>query len=768
MRKRQEITVQGIVQGVGFRPFIYNLASRYSITGEIRNTSNGVTIFAQGTEQNLEQFILTISSNHPPLAKPEIISVEDICVIEDELKFTIEMSQTGTQKRISITSDAATCEDCLNELSNPTDRRYRYPFINCTNCGPRYTIVFDVPYDRPNTTMSEFKMCNDCQSEYDNPSNRRFHAQPNACPKCGPQLWLCDSEGKKIDTKDPVAKAVKLLESGSIIAAKGLGGFHLAARADTDEPIRRLRERKYRKAKAFAVMVKDIKAVHSIAEIGKICEKLLTGAEHPIVLCAKKQNDILSELVAPSSRFWGIMLPYTPLHKMLMDADYPALVMTSGNNTDEPIESMNNSATNKLAGIADYYLMHNRAIYTRCDDSVAKIFRGEPLLLRRARGYVPVPIKITRKSNLDILAVGAELKNTITYLKNNEAFVSQHIGDLKTNATYDTFLRTIEKLGALTEARPVAVACDLHPAMLSTKFAKTYKDLSIIPVQHHHAHIAAVMGEYDINGTIVGLSVDGVGYGTDGAVWGCELLTARRDSFERSGHLDYIPMPGADAASKEPWRMAVSYLISTLGFEKGTKTAKELLEIEPAKINAIAEILKSKINCPSSSSMGRFFDAVSAISGVCFDNSYEAQAAIELENIADKEHPDAYIVNITEKDGMLILAYKPVVEQIIADIQNNVSVPVISARFHNFVVEALAMLAKKLAEKIGTNIVAISGGVFQSDLILDRLVTKLESENYRVFFNRRLPVNDGTISFGQAIVADAVLAKREKNKKIHT
>ena len=601
-------------------------------------------------------------------------------------------------------------------------------------------------------------MCPSCKAEYEDPANRRFHTQPNACPACGPELWLVDSQGKRIDTDVPIQKAIELLEQEYIVAIKGLGGFHLAARADSDAAITALRERKYRKAKAFAVMVRDIESAQNFSTINETAETLLTGIEHPIVLCPKKNDGNLNESVAPGSRFWGIMLPYTPLHTLLMQGDFPALVMTSGNDTDEPIESINNSALDRLGGIADFFLLHNRDIYTSCDDSVAKIFRGKPMLLRRARGYVPLPIRLAGQSQTDILAVGAELKNTITYLKKNEAYVSHHIGDLKGTATYDSFRRTIEKLGALIDCRPQVVACDMHPAMLSTRFAQIYQDVQLISVQHHHAHIAAVMGEHNLTGPVVGIVADGLGYGTDGTIWGCELLTAWRDRFERKGYLQPVPQPGGDAASREPWRMAVSYLIQTLGPEIGASKAKSLLpEIDPAKIQAVADMCVKKINSPLTSSLGRLCDAVSALLGICLTNTYDAQAPIELENIVDPEIQQDYPIEIANQDTQRILCFCNMIKAILSDIESGVDKGGIAAKFHNSLVTGMAQWGTELALELNTNIIAISGGAFQNDILLGRLVERLETVGLNVYYNQKLPVNDGCISFGQAVVADAML-----------
>ncbi|MBN1764386.1 MAG: carbamoyltransferase HypF [Sedimentisphaerales bacterium] len=758
---RCKICVAGAVQGVGFRPFVYNLAARLALTGSVTNTSEGVQIEVQGDGAGLERFKKAVISECPPPAEPVITGVEAVEPIDNENLFVIRDSRPEGKRELSITPDTATCAACLAELNDPADRRYQYPFINCTHCGPRYTIINDIPYDRPNTTMREFTQCTRCQSEYDDPGDRRFHAQPNACPACGPHVWLADAGGKSLDADKPIKQAIEFLQAGKILAIKGLGGFHLAVRADNDEAVAELRKRKYRKAKSFAIMVRDIETARQFAHVDKTAQELLTGKERPIVLCRKRPDSPLSTLVAPSSRFWGIMLPYTPLHTLLMQGDYPGLVMTSGNQTDEPIESDNNSSREKLGGIADFFLMHNRGIYTSCDDSVLRVFQSEPLMLRRARGYVPTPVILARKGRGDILALGAELKNTVTFVKDNKAFVSQHIGDLGTTVVYESFVRTVEKLGALIGARPQIIACDLHPAMLSTRFAQTYEDIQLVRVQHHHAHIAAVMGEHNLEGPVIGLAVDGIGYGSDGTIWGGELLYVWPDRIERKGHLQQIPMPGGDVASLEPWRMAVSCLIKTFGSPKGVTLANELItDIPSANINAVAVMIIKNINSPLCSSLGRFFDAVSALLGICRENTYEAQAAIELENSAAPDEHNAYPVEIETRDDIKILLIEPVMQALVKDLHSGLGRGIIAAKAHNFVVEGLTQLATELSQETLCKTVALSGGVFQNEIILSRLVDTLERKGLSVYFNRKLPVNDGCISFGQAVVADTLIRKK--------
>jgi len=759
--ERRRLLIDGAVQGVGFRPFVYNLASRERLTGFVANTSQGVAIEVQGPATTLQHFAHALLTQAPPLAQPRIARVETRHLLPDETSFNIQLSRDGPARRLVITPDAATCDHCLAELGNPADRRHRYPFINCTQCGPRYTIIFDVPYDRPNTTMRTFTMCPLCQAEYDDPRNRRFHAQPNACPVCGPHLWLVDPQGHTLPVDDPLTEAVRLLQSGRIIAVKGIGGFHLAVRADNDHAVLTLRRRKVRKAKAFALMFRNLDAARTFAHIDSAAATLLTSTVRPIVLCPKRATAPLSTHVAPDSGFWGVLMPYTPLHHLLMQADFPALVMTSGNNSDEPIETDNQSALARLGPIADALLLHDRPIYTSCDDAVAKIVRNEPALLRRARGYVPQPLSVTRRAQGDILALGAEMKNTITILKDDKAFVSQHIGDLRAGPTYEAFLRTIDKLTALVGAQPAALACDLHPAMLSTRYAQHYRDVPLIQVQHHHAHIAAVMGEHNLKGPVVGLAADGVGYGTDGSAWGGELLAVWPDRFERAGYVEPVPMPGADAASRQPWRMALSYLLTTLGPDAALDHATQYLRSVPAQnLAAVAHMALKQINSPLTSSIGRLFDGLSALVGLCYENTYDAQAAIELENLADPAETAAYPVTFTQRDDARILQIAPLLAAIVDDLDTSVPAPRIAGRFHNTIITALTDWACYLAKRLPSREVALAGGVFQNDLILNGLVDTLQKKNLNIYFNRRLPLNDGAISFGQTLVADALLQQQ--------
>ena len=756
--KRFEIKIAGIVQGVGFRPFIYSLACRIGLTGYIANSSDGVIIQIQAHQSKTELFINSIHSQSPPLAKPEIVSVSEIDCQDNESGFEILDSQCNPERKVVISPDAAICDQCKIELLDSNNRRYRYPFINCTNCGPRYSIISDIPYDRINTTMNKFVMCEKCQSEYDNPSDRRYHAQPNACSGCGPALWLCDGDGNVIvnETNAAVNTATGYLEQGNIVAIKGLGGFHLAVRADDDEAVKKLRERKYRKAQAFAVMVKDISNASEIAIVGETEKQLLQSSASPIVLCIKKDTNIICNEVSPYSRFQGLMLPYTPLHILLMQGNYPALVMTSGNRSGEPIETDNEMAINRLGGIADYLLLHNRDIYTCCDDSVIKVFDDKPMVLRRSRGYVPTPITIKRKSDKHIIALGSDLKNTVAFAKNENIYISQHIGDVINSSANEHMNRTVEKLEALVWSNPETVCCDLHPAMMTTGFAKQH-NIPLVQVQHHHAHIAAVMGEHHLDEPIIGMAADGLGFGTDETIWGCEFILASRDRFKRLGALQTIGQPGGDNAAKQPWRMGLSYLAAAYSLEEaGLMSNKFFPGIDKSDIDIVISMLDKKLNCPATSSLGRLFDAVSSLLGICMKNSYEAQAAIELEYYSDNTM-ESYEAILSQDANVTLIETCNLIKGIVNDISLGINIETISGKFHNWIAEASFKMINKLAKENSCYQIALAGGVFQNDILLHKLVQLLNKHKYEVYFNCQLPVNDGAISFGQAVVADATL-----------
>jgi hydrogenase maturation protein HypF len=765
MKYRSRIILQGVVQGVGYRPFIHRLASKFGVTGWVMNTTEGLVIEAEAEQSILNQFIQQVTATHPPLAQIELITQTKIPVV-GESEFIVHPSERASDRAVHIPADIYVCEECLSEIMNPTDRRYRYPFINCVNCGARFTIIRDIPYDRKQTTMQKFKMCPDCDAEYHNLEHRRYHTQPNCCPVCGPQLELLDINGKKINSEDPIADTIARLEQGDLMAIKGIGGFHLVCNAGNGSAVLKLRERKHREAKPLAIMSKDITAIRSYCEILPEEEKLLLSPQRPIVLLRKKDKvKSIAESVAPSIKYLGVMLPYAPLHHLLFQGNkYTALVMTSGNLSDEPIVVDNAVALQTFRGMVDGYLIHNRDIYNRCDDSIAMVVDKEPIILRRARGYTPLPIKLPQ-SIPQILGCGSELKNTFCLTKKNFAFISQHIGDLKTAEAYSFYQETITRFEKLFRIKPEIIAFDLHPNYLSTQYALdkisgATKQIQGVQVQHHHAHIASCMAENEITEKVIGIAMDGTGYGTDGNIWGCEFLISDYASFDRVGHLAYIPLPGGDIAAVESWRMAISYLYSIYQEEMTKLPLPIFKEIEEEKLKIILRIIQKKINAPLCSSAGRLFDAVSALLGICFESKYEAQAAIELEMIADESVTGRYGFNISETEGKQIIVCKQMIVDIIDDLKRNIDKSVITAKFHNTVVAFAVEMSKKIRQKTGLNSIALSGGTFQNRLILSRLTAELKESGFKVYTHHIVPPNDACISFGQIIVANAILESK--------
>ncbi|MBV8051767.1 MAG: carbamoyltransferase HypF, partial [Acidobacteriaceae bacterium] len=630
MEVRRQIEVSGIVQGVGFRPYIYRLATTRKLNGTIRNTAAGVTIEIQGPEEAVEDFLTSLPAEAPPLSRITGFVVQDV-PCNGDAEFRIVHSHGGEEVRTLISPDVAICNDCLRELFDPADRRCRYPFINCTNCGPRFTIVRDIPYDRPSTSMAVFPMCPECQAEYENPLDRRFHAQPNACWKCGPQVELWDRSGRAIHCRDPIAEAASALRAGLIVAVKGLGGFHLAADATNRAAVALLRQRKRRVEKPFAIMVPDVAAAQDICELDDSARKVLESIQRPIVLVPKRIPNSVPDEVAPFNKYLGVFLPCTPLHYLLLrEGGFRALVMTSGNLSEEPIAIDNREAVTRLNGLADYFLVHNRDILLRCDDSVVRVCSGIPHQLRRSRGFVPVPVFL-KDPQPSVLAVGGELKNTICLTKSNHAFLSQHIGDLENAESYKFFAEAINHLERILEIRPEIIAYDLHPDYFSTKWALQQSGAKLVGVQHHHAHIASCMAENHLDGEVIGFALDGTGFGTDGHIWGGEVLIADYRSFKRTARFEYVPLPGGAAAIREPWRMAVSYLAHHFGRDFLSDDIPFVRQLDMPKANLILRMIEQKINSPLTSSCGRLFDAVAALAGIRQEVNYEAQAAIELE-----------------------------------------------------------------------------------------------------------------------------------------
>lgn len=763
----RRLEASGIVQGVGFRPFVYQLAKKYHLKGTVANTSTGVTIYLEGALSSIEAFSYDLIQKNPPLSSITKISVYPEGV-KDIQEFTISKSKNSIGKTALISPDVSVCEDCLGELFDPADRRYRYPFINCTNCGPRYTIIDDIPYDRPKTSMKHFKMCKRCQAEYDDPENRRFHAQPNACDVCGPNVTLYDNRRRKIETENPIKKTAALLKQGFILAIKGLGGYHLAADAENSDAVTLLRNRKHREEKPLAVMSVNIESILRYADVRPKEQALLTSIKRPIVILKKKQPGTpdfrpLAGAVAPGNRYFGAMLPYTPLHYLLLSQgltgqDFAALVMTSGNMSEEPIAIDNDDAFKRLSGIADYFLVHNRDIYLRSDDSIIRRSAGAVRFIRRSRGYIPTPVFLKKKVP-PILACGAELKNTICITKDDRAFLSQHIGDLENLATYDFFQLTIRHMKRILDINPEIIVCDLHPDYMSTRYAMEQDNIEKVRIQHHHAHIVSCMAENNLDGDVIGLAFDGTGYGTDGAIWGGEVFVADEEKFTRKAHISYVPMPGGAAAIKEPWRMAVSYLHDAFGQEFKNLRLPGLNKFDEKKIKIIAEMIEKKVNSPDTSSLGRLFDAIASICGIRNVVNFEGQAAIELEMAAGEKTDEIYDYEWTSGDIYRILP-GPVIRGVVKDIENGVHICKISSKFHQTLVSLFSDLCETIRKETKLKRIVLSGGVFQNSLLLTGLSKALEKKDFKVFTHRLVPANDGGISLGQAVIAATKIARK--------
>jgi len=755
--QRIRVRVTGTVQGVGFRPHVFRLATELGLGGFVMNDEHGVLAEVEGEAAQLERFTERLRREAPPLAAIEHLDVA-VVPARSERAFAIVTSEHAGDRDALVSPDTATCESCLAELFDPLDRRFRYPFVNCTDCGPRFTIVRGVPYDRPLTTMAGFEMCARCRSEYDDPRDRRFHAQPNACPECGPVTRLVNRDGSPVSlngAQDDVEAAARSLLDGLILAVKGIGGYHLACRADSERAVATLRSRKHREDKPFALMVHDVAAANALVELGDDERSLLTTRARPIVIAPRRTGAMIAPSVAPLSRELGVMLPYSPLHQLLLaDVGVP-LVMTSGNVSDEPIAYRDQDARERLGEIADRFLVHDRPIETRTDDSVLRSAtvagdRGM-LVLRRSRGYVPHSIDLPVDAVRHVLACGAELKNTFCLAKGTRAWVGPHVGDLSNYETLRSFQQGIAHFERLFAVEPAIVAHDLHPRYLSTAYALERDGVEHVAVQHHHAHLAACLAEHGETGPAVGAIYDGTGYGPDGTVWGGELLCGDLRGFERAGHLHPVRLPGGEQAIREPWRMACSWLAAALGEHPAVPPALAA-SVEPRRWEAVAELVRSGVASPLTSSAGRLFDAVAALCGLRSRVNYEGQAATELEAAADHSEGGAYPLPL--RAGVLdpretVLAARE-------DLARDVSPALVSARFHNSLAAATARACAQAAEAHATATVVLSGGVFQNALLLDRTSASLAAEGLRVLVPRRLPPNDGGISYGQAAVATAL------------
>ncbi|MFC1937770.1 carbamoyltransferase HypF [Chloroflexota bacterium] len=757
--KSAHIKVRGIVQGVGFRPFIYRLAGKYNLKGWVRNTSGNVEIEVEGDGKTLHDFISELETKAPPMAHIESIETT-FHPAKNYADFQIRESLSQRGRYQLVSPDIATCDECKKEILSPNDRRYRYPFTNCTNCGPRFTIIEDIPYDRPRTTMRQFQMCPQCQQEYDDPLDRRFHAQPNACPVCGPHLEMVDGDGNKIESEDVIKDVSVLLRAGRIVALRGLGGFQLACDATNRDAVELLRSRKRRPAKPFAVMLATIDEVEEHCYVSPEERQLLESATAPIVLLRwKRSSSNIATAVAPDIKYLGVMLPYTPLHHLLLRDTGLPLVMTSGNLSEEPIAKDNDEALRRLHGIADCFLLHNRDIYARYDDSVCIVENNRPQAIRRARSYAPYPIFLPFKSR-QVLACGAEEKNTFCLTRDEHAFISQHIGDMENEETLEHFENTIELYKRVFRVEPEIVAYDLHPEYLATKYALRIGEqqgLSLVPVQHHHTHIVSCMVDNQVEAPVIGVAFDGVGYGTDGTIWGGEFLVADWRSFQRVGHLEYVPLPGGAAAIRKPYRMALAYLYTLFG-ESFSLQGLPLEKVEPGEVDIIIQQLRRGINSPPTSSAGRLFDAVSTLTGVRWEIDYEAQAAIELEMLApdnwDKLEREVYPFSIVRSEGVNVVKLGELISSVVRDVRSNVSVPIISLKFHYTMAEIIAEMCKSLSEQTGITEVALSGGVFQNRLLLKLATAALRREGFSAITHHLVPCNDGGLSLGQAVIAN--------------
>jgi hydrogenase maturation protein HypF len=744
------VSVEGIVQGVGFRPFVYNLANQLGLGGTVRNTARGVEIEIEGTPDAVNRFLEDLVDRPPPLASIDNIRADEV-EARGHRGFAIEGSRDGEGFQ-PISPDVATCPACVREVLTPGDRRFRYPFTNCTHCGPRFTIIRAIPYDRPNTTMAGFTMCPECRAEYDHPSDRRFHAQPNACAACGPRLTLVDSQSLPVDG-DALTETRRLLASGRIVAIKGIGGFHLACDAGNDAAVQRLRERKGREAKPLAIMVPDVIAARRLCAVSDDEADLLGSPARPIVILNGRPGAGIAPSVAPGLGNLGVMLPYSPLHHLLFCGEErcpDALVMTSGNVSEEPIETDNAEALTRLGTIADSILLHDRPIETRCDDSVTRVAAGAELPVRRSRGYAPFPVRLPFETR-PVLACGAELKSTVCLARGPYAFLSPHIGDLGNYDTYASYGEMVDHMSALFRVRPEAIAHDLHPAYLSTRFAREYDPaLPLIAVQHHHAHVAACMAEHRLTGPVIGVAFDGTGYGTDGAIWGGEILTADYAGFERAAHLAYVPLPGGDLAVREPFRMALAHLAhASCGWDPALLPVAAATDEER---RIIARQLERRLNAPPTSSVGRLFDAVASLLGVRHRARYEAQAAIELEALAIPGDHGCYPIELGAGEPMVIDP-SPVIRGIVRDLQHGVAVPVVASRFHASVTAMILHVCQRLRSGTGLGRVVLSGGVFQNVTLLTGVRRALLGAGFEVFSHHRVPPNDGGVALGQAAVA---------------
>ncbi|MDX2444345.1 MAG: carbamoyltransferase HypF [Bacteroidales bacterium] len=735
--------VKGLVQGVGFRPFIYKVATSFSLRGTVENRNDGVKIILQGDSNSVEDFLDILNTQSPPASHITSVKVDPI-QYDVFYDFRILKSRNVSDEITMVSPDIGVCNDCLTDMI-VQEPRINYPFTNCTNCGPRFTIIEQLPYDRPNTTMQKFEMCSFCKNEYEDVQNRRFHAQPVACKNCGPHYTLHHEEGEINDQEDIITRMSSFLSEGKIIAVKGLGGFFLACDATNAEAVGRLRSIKKREGKPFAVMFADINAVRKYASVSISEENALRSWKRPIVLVKSKGK--LAHDVSMDFPTIGAMLPYMPFHYLLFDnIEIDALVLTSGNLSDEPILIHNNVALETFLPICDAVLTYNRKIQNRVDDSLLQLVLGKEMLLRRSRGFAPAPIILDLQVD-GIMAVGAELVNCFCMGKSNQAILSQHIGDLKNLETYEFFSESISRYKKLFRIEPELVVADMHPEYLSTKYAME-TNLPIMQVQHHHAHIVSVMAEHQLDETVIGIAFDGVGYGDDGKIWGGEFLVCNIDSYKRETFFDYQAMPGGDQATMNPWRMAISYLYGVYGRKLLDLKLPFMKEVDPNTLEMVIQMMEKKINCPLTSSAGRLFDAVAALTGLCTRSTFHAEAPMRLESLINEDITESYAYSLKET-----IVLKPMIKEIVYDLQNSIPVSTISAKFHNTIIQIALEVSEKLRKKIALNKVVLSGGTFQNKYILQRMQTELAARNFEVYINEKVPCNDGGIALGQLAIA---------------
>jgi len=762
------ITVEGIVQGVGFRPFVHRLATELQLAGQVHNFTGGVEIDVEGPAEECRSFADRLAAEAPPVAVIERMAVKELPPA-GYADFVITPSARSDTGVIFVSPEVATCADCLRELADPGNRRYLHPFINCTNCGPRYTIIRTMPYDRPATSMADFPMCPQCAAEYADIRDRRYHAQPVACPSCGPRLWL-EADGKRLEGHAAITHAQSLLRDGRIVAIKGLGGFHLACDATNQDAVERLRLRKHREEKPLAVMVPDVQTAERLTYLSDNARELMTSPQTPIVLVRKRHPEGLAEAVAPDSTDYGLMLPYTPVHHLIMhtgphlkEAAFTALVMTSGNVSDEPLCIGNDEARERLGDMADAFVLHDRDILVGCDDSVVRDTAEGTVFLRRARGYVPFPVRLGEELR-PVLALGGNMKNTVCLTTGRNAFLSQHLGDLEDAAALGYFERAAEHLMDIFQTQPEALACDLHPDYLSTRYAKRRAaelDVPLIQSQHHHAHIVACMAENRAAAPVVGLACDGAGLGDDGTVWGCEVLLCDYKGYERLGHLKYIPLVGGDAAVKQPYRVAMAYLYRIYGLQADELIARlyppELVAAWPV----FKQMMDNDLNAPPASSAGRLFDAVASLLDVCQQATYEGQPAIMLEGAAGEAVTAD--TDLVCAEGGLDMNPDPLVRAVVDARLAGEPREMIAAQFHARFVRMLAEAAPAACKTAGLDTVALSGGTFANRLLVEGLSRSLRSAGLQVFLHKDLPPGDGCLSLGQAVVAHHRLTQEREN-----